>query len=202
MNRPHHRSVKELFNDALELAPEERGEFLDRACSDAGERAAVEALLEASLRADDLFEGVQEDAARVAASWEADGPVAGAVGRVVGAYRLESFLGRGGMGSVYRADRIDGQFQQRVAIKLLSLGALNPDAHRRFLAEREILARLQHPNIARLFDGGLTDDGTPYFVMELVEGAHIDEYCDEHALDVEARLKLFLQVCDAVAHAH
>jgi serine/threonine-protein kinase len=132
-----------------------------------------------------------------------DGPAeASAGGRVVGAYRLLDELGEGGMGTVYLAERADGQFEQQVAVKLLKHGLHGEEARRRFLQERQILARLQHDSIARLLDGGLTEDGTPFFVMERVEGKPITIYCDEQRLGIEARLHVFLEVCDAAQYAH
>jgi len=124
------------------------------------------------------------------------------IGRMVGPYRIERLLGRGGMGSVYLAERDDGDFRVRAAIKLVATGLLSPSARERFLAERQILAGLEHPNIARLFDGGITDDNTPFFVMEYVDGRPIDQYCDENGLNLRERIKLVLEVCAAVRHAH
>ncbi|MEZ5500507.1 MAG: serine/threonine-protein kinase [Steroidobacteraceae bacterium] len=122
--------------------------------------------------------------------------------RRIGPYELVELIGRGGMGAVYRAERADGQFEQRVALKLLPFGLGGESQRERFLQERRTLARLSHRNIARLLDGGVTNDGTPYFVMEYVEGVPIDAYCDRLALDVTARLLLFRQVCSAVRYAH
>ena len=120
----------------------------------------------------------------------------------IGAYRITGELGRGGMGVVYRAERADGQFNQRVAIKLIHTADADDPLHQRFLAERQILAGLIHPNIARLLDGGFTDDGRPYVVLEYVDGLPITTYSDRHRLDVRERLRLFMDVCAAVQHAH
>ena len=120
--------------------------------------------------------------------------------RYCGPYRLVRLLGTGGMGLVYLAERCDGEIQQKVAIKLLRADADRPAWRERFLKERQFLANLNHPSIARLLDAGRTEDGRPYLVMEHVEGTTIDEYAA--ALDLRAQLKLFLQVCEAVAHAH
>src|SRR5688572_21396999 len=128
---------------------------------------------------------------------EADQP-----GTVVGHYRLLRLLGSGGMGTVWLADRDDGQFRQQVALKLVNPSAARAGLHARFVQERQILARLQHPNIAALHDGGVSADGRPYFALEYVEGHPITEFCDEHGLDVRERVRLFLQVLRAVAHAH
>ena len=122
--------------------------------------------------------------------------------RRIGNYRVIKEIGRGGMGAVYLAERADEQYQRRVAIKLVKRGMDTDAVLRHFRKERQILADLDHINIARLFDGGTTSDGLPYFVMEYVEGIPIDKYCDAHNLSVNERLKLFLQVCDAVSYAH
>ena len=122
-------------------------------------------------------------------------------GRRVGPYRLVRLLGQGGMGAVYLAER-EEEFEQRVALKLVRRTLESPEMIRRFHAERQILARLEHPNIARLLDGGTTEDGVPYFAMELVEGVPIDVYCDEHRLTTRQRLELFLTVCSALEMAH
>ncbi|MEM9405139.1 MAG: serine/threonine-protein kinase [Acidobacteriota bacterium] len=122
-------------------------------------------------------------------------------GDVVGAYRLGEEIGRGGMGIVFLAERDDGEFHQEVAVKLIR-GAGGWAMRRRFRRERQILAALEHPHVARLIDGGLTDRGVPYFVMELVDGTSLGRYCEANRLTVDQRLRLFLQVCSAVAHAH
>jgi serine/threonine protein kinase len=106
------------------------------------------------------------------------------------------------MGEVYRAARADSEYQQQVAIKLVRAGFDTAFISTRLRAERQILATLEHPNIARLLDGGTTADGVPYLVMELVDGVPIDRYCEEHQLDIPARLRLFIQVCSAVQYAH
>jgi serine/threonine protein kinase len=119
-----------------------------------------------------------------------------------GAYQCDGILGSGGMGTVYRAHRDDGQFRHEVAIKVLR-GSLRSEWYReRFLSERQILARLNHPNIARLLDGGMTREGEPYLVMELIEGEPLDAFCDSRRLPLEDRLALFGQVIDAVDYAH
>src|ERR1700742_2260768 len=123
-----------------------------------------------------------------------------AEGTRLGPWRLLHLIGRGGAGEVYLAERADGAFQQRVAVKVMQRGAVAEVA--RFQAEREILARLEHPGIARLLDGGVTDDGRPYMTMEFVEGRSITDYCRLINATLEQRLGLFLQVCDAVAYAH
>src|SRR5690606_30827323 len=111
-------------------------------------------------------------------------------------------IGHGGMGEVYLAERADGEFEQQAAIKLVRHGSRRADLHRRLRYERQILARLQHPNIARLLDGGITDEGLPYLVMAYVEGQPITTYCDAYRLPTNQRLELFRTVCDAVQYAH
>ena len=123
-------------------------------------------------------------------------------GQSVGSYTLERLLGRGGMGAVWLAHRSDGRYAGRVAVKLLNLALLTPAGLERFRREGSALARLAHPNIARLVDAGVTSDDQPYLVLEYIEGEPIDRWCDTRALDINARVRLFLQVLDAVAHAH
>jgi serine/threonine protein kinase/Tfp pilus assembly protein PilF len=129
-------------------------------------------------------------------------PASSLAGQVVGAYRLVSQIGQGGMGSVWLAERCDGRFEGRAAVKLLNLALMGRAVEGRFRREGHILARLTHPHIAHLIDAGVTDAGQPYLVLELVEGQHLHRYCDTHALPIESRIRLFLQVVDAVAHAH
>lgn len=188
--------IETVFATALELDPAQRDAYLDDACKDDPElRAEVDSLLAAAPGAEDYFEKLSGEAGIKRLDQDISG-------QSVGPYRLVRLLGRGGMGVVYLAERDDEQFEQQVAIKLLPLATCIGDARYRFLAERQILAKLQHPNIARLLDGGVSADGVPYFVMEYVEGQPIDVYCSEHHLSVEQRLKLFLTVCDAVKYAH
>jgi serine/threonine protein kinase/tetratricopeptide (TPR) repeat protein len=124
------------------------------------------------------------------------------VGQVVGAYRLVSTIGQGGMGTVWLAERCDGRFEGRAAVKLLNIALMGRAVEGRFRREGHILARVTHPHIAHLIDAGVTDAGQPYLVLELVDGRPIDRYCAEQALPLDARIRLFLQVLDAVAHAH
>ncbi len=189
----------ELFHAVRELPPAERAAHLGLACDDSDLRREVLRLCDAHERAGGFIE---TPALAVAGSW-LDAPSDGApVGRRFGPYRVVREIGRGGMGAVYLAERDDGQFRQRVALKLIKRGMDTDLVLRRFRAERQILASLDHPNIARLLDGGTTDDGRPYFVMEHVDGRPIDEYADAHRLSVSERLRLFLPVCAAVACAH
>lgn len=176
------RQVEDLFHAALDRGPE----YLDSACAgDPALRAEVEALL-ASYR-----------------TWSASLPPVGIPPLPrFGAYQCDGILGSGGMGTVYRAYRDDGQFRHEVAIKVLR-GSLRSEWYReRFLSERQILARLNHPNIARLLDGGMTGEGEPYLVMDLIEGEPLDAYCDSRRLPLDDRLAVFSQVLDAVDYAH
>jgi eukaryotic-like serine/threonine-protein kinase len=146
-----------------------------------------------------LLDGLESDE-RIADL--AGSPVPSRIGERVGPFVIREELGRGGMGTVYAAERIDGSFEQRVAIKILKRGLDSDEIVHRFLAERSILARLEHPRIARLLDGGVTVDGLPWFAMERVDGLPVTQFARAHALDLASRLRLFLDVCDGVAAAH
>jgi serine/threonine-protein kinase len=193
------RRIKEAFSAALELPPEERAEWLSFTLPDDPSLAReVKSLLAAHDGADDFYER-----GALAAVPEVRQQLEGAVeGMRIGPYRVLSELGHGGMGAVYLAVRDEPSFTQKVALKLIKRGMDTDEIVRRFVAERQILASLAHPNIARLFDGGSTPDGRPYFVMEYVEGQSITAYAGERKLSTEARLRLFLRVCRAVQHAH
>lgn len=185
-----------LLEAALELPPEERAGFLEREGENEEVRAAVARLLAASAQATAAPLG--------GALWREmlDGERALAPGERLGAYRIEHELGRGGMAVVYLAARADGQYEHRVALKILERAANDGDAVARFERERQILASLDHPGIARILDGGFAPDGRPWFAMEFVEGQPIDAYCDAVQLDLEGRLRLFVEVGRAVAAAH
>jgi eukaryotic-like serine/threonine-protein kinase len=186
-----------LFEDAGARLPAARDAWLRDACRDARDRAEIEALLAAAARGRGPVDRVMEAITPV--------PLPGvdhAMRTRVGPYELLRELGRGGMGVVYLARRADGLYQRLVALKLAHTPVVGPSLQAFFLAERDILAGLTHPHIAPLFDGGVTDDGLPYFTMEYVDGQTIDAYCDEHALDLAARVRLFRAVCGAVAAAH
>jgi serine/threonine protein kinase/tetratricopeptide (TPR) repeat protein len=192
--------VEEIFGAALEQPLAARPHTVAEACGDDEElRDEVLSLLESADSAGDYF---SELASRAGVAPAAEIDPDRFVGRTIGRYRLVRPLGRGGMGIVFLAARDDRQFEKEVALKLLPIGLGAGEGLQRFLRERQILARLEHPGIARLLDGGVTDDGTPYYVMEYVDGAPIDRYCDDRHLAIQARLDLFLQVCDAVEHAH
>lgn len=195
------KRVDALFHRVADLAPAERAARLDEACvGDPALRAEIDRLLavDADVVGDpsrDLFHKLETRAGAL------PGPDP-FLGRTLGAYRLIERLGAGGMGVVYRAERADGLYQQDVAIKLVRGEHATDWMLRRFEFERRALASLEHPCIARLYDGGTTDDGCPYFVMELIRGETIDRYCERERLSIEARLRLFVQVCRAVHYAH
>ena len=197
------RQVEEIFQSALDLQPEARADFLAEACAaDLSLKDHVEALLSQHDSAGGLLEqplyGTTELNALESFIEEAD-PL---LGRRLGAYRIEREIGRGGMGAVYEASRADNEFHKRAAIKLVKRGMDTDFILRRFRKERQILAGLDHPHIAGLLDGGTTDDGLPYFVMEFIEGQPLYTYCDAQQLSVAERLKLFRSICDAVHYAH
>ncbi|HNC99766.1 MAG TPA: serine/threonine-protein kinase, partial [Myxococcota bacterium] len=141
------------------------------------------------------------EAAEGAGSFLEEAPLSMA-GRRIGPYRLTGELGEGGMGVVYLAERVDQAFEQKVAVKVLRRGLESTEMQARFRRERQILARLEHPNIARILDGGTTEDGVPWLGMELVDGEPIDQWCDQRRLSVDERLRLFQKVCAAVDYAH
>ncbi len=186
--------LKEAFEAAQRLAPEARDARLDEICAGDQELRREAASL---LRALDAAGSFMEEPAVLGLP-----PATEAVlGSRLGPWRLVGEIDRGGMGAVYRAVRDDDQYQKEVAVKLLSAASAGATAAR-FRVERQILARLDHPNIARLLDGGASPDGRPYLVMELVRGQPIDRYCNERGLGLRARLDLFTTVCDAVQYAH
>src|SRR5687767_3349944 len=198
------RQVEEIFQAALDLGPQERALYVSEVCAnDATLKRDVETLLSQHESAGELLEdplyGDTQLSALEAFAFEDDDPL---IGRRLGAYRIEREIGRGGMGAVYEAVRVDNEFVLRVAIKLVKRGMDTDFVLRRFRKERQILAALDHPNIARLLDGGTTEDGLPYFVMEFIEGQPLYRYCDAHHLPIAERLKLFRSICDAVHYAH
>src|SRR5271168_2923500 len=188
--------VKELFTLALERDAAERCEFLRQACGgDDVLRSEIESLLSS-------FDG--------AATFLEDSPATDLLfaqsralaGKRIGAYRIVREIGQGGMAVVYLAERADDQYRKRVAIKMLKPGTKKDEILRRFRNERQTLAALDHSSIVRLLDGGSTEEGLPYLIMEYVEGVRIDEYCDTHRLSITERLQLFRAVCLAVQYAH
>lgn len=187
--------IDQLFDDALELAANERAAFLDATCAEDAElRCDVESLLAATEASGDFIE--------LPLMTTDDDEAVSLAGQSLGPYRLLREIGRGGMGVVYLATRADDEYNKQVAIKLIQPGPPNKDLLRRFRRERQILASLDHPNIARLLDGGTTAQGVPYLAMEYIAGTPITQYCDAQKLSITARLKLFRSVCAAVQYAH
>ncbi|MFN0244845.1 MAG: protein kinase domain-containing protein [Planctomycetota bacterium] len=192
--------VEQLFHAALDLSPAERAAYLARECEgDVALAQEVEALVVADSDELERLTPPSPDTLQNALS-EAVQPLA--PGTRVGAYTLLQRVASGGMGTVYLASRVEGGFEQTVAVKVLTRGVASEALLARFQSERALLARLEHPHISRLFDGGATESGLPYIVMEYIDGTPIDAYCRTNALPVDARLALFEQVCGAVQYAH
>jgi tetratricopeptide (TPR) repeat protein/serine/threonine protein kinase len=197
MNRDLH-SLETIFAQAIEIeAPDAREAFLDKACeNDAELRREVDQLVVDYFRAGQFLE---KPAAHIVAS--ADEPISEGPGSIIGPYRLMERIGEGGMGLVFVAEQ-DHPVRRKVALKVIKPGMDTRPVVARFEAERQALALMDHPNIAKVFDGGETASGRPYFVMELVKGVPITEYCDHNEAPISERLELFLKVCHAVQHAH
>jgi non-specific serine/threonine protein kinase/serine/threonine-protein kinase len=194
------QSLSDLFARALEVPPEALDAFLRDACAgDAALEKEVRSLLAHHARAEGFLE---PGAISIGAPVEGGAPEGLREGSALGAWRLLRRIGEGGMGTVWLAERADGQFVQRGALKLIRAGFASEELVRRFRRERQILAALDHPNIARLLDGGNTPEGLPYLVMEYIEGESLYEHCSRRALSVRDRLQLFLRLCAAVQYAH
>ncbi len=192
--------IEELFGAALEIEPDRRAAFLTSECgSDEALRRDVEALLASHKRAGNF---IQTPAVDEALTIIESPELTYGKGQRIGPYEVIREIGRGGMGAVYLAVRADDEYKKRVAIKLIKRGMDSYDIIRRFRNERQILASLNHSNIARLLDGGTTQEGSPYFVMEYIEGLPLIDYCDAQHMSIAARLRLFQIICAAVQHAH
>ena len=192
--------VHELFSAAADLSPAARAALLDEQCrDDATLRSEVEALLASDAQSASFGE---QPVLSIPRDLLSDEPEEQLAGRRFGVYQVIREIGRGGLGAVYLAARADDEYRKEVALKIIRRGLDTEDILRRFRNERQILAQLDHPNIARLIDGGTTDDGLPYFVMEYVKGEQISAYCDIHQLGTGHRLDLFRKVCGAVTYAH
>jgi eukaryotic-like serine/threonine-protein kinase len=196
--------IVEIFEQAVELAPAERARFLARQCPDRSIRAEVEAMLAADVKAQEFIETPAlpfgETLLFESVSTPHDDGSPGV--DKIGGYRILREIGRGGMGTVYAAERENTDFAQKVAVKLIKRGMDTELVVRRFRHERQILARLNHPNIARLFDGGTTGSGLPFFVMEYVAGEELLVYCERKNLGINERLAIFRKICAAVSYAH
>jgi hypothetical protein len=195
------KRIQDIFYEASELEPSVRAAYLDQTCAgDEPLRAEVDGFLRS------LENGVDDRLAHAIGAEAAsllDPDANPGEGRMVGAYRLVRKIGQGGMGAVYLAERADRQFDRQVAIKLAPADMAGSAGRLlRFRMERQILANLDHPNIASMLDGGITEDGLPFLVMEYVEGRPIDEYCGANALSIRERIALFVTVCAAVRYAH
>src|SRR3954465_4660449 len=196
MPTPNPSSIEEILRLAEPMSPAEQADFLRKTC---GARTSLRAVASEALRK------------RSSAAWweneieNAEPEVSAAnvdTYEQIGPYRVLRTLGEGGMGKVVLAERSDAQFAQQVAIKLVRRGLASRQILSRLKLERQILATLNHPNIAKLLDGGTTSEGTPYIVMEYIDGTPIDLYCNQNKLNVVERLKLFQRVCAAVHYAH
>jgi eukaryotic-like serine/threonine-protein kinase len=200
MDQNRWNKINELFSASLELEREEQSRFLAEACGEDNVlKSEVQQLIDAHLEDDHFIDTpVFYDAALTMANEEDELKIE----QQIGPYKILKEIGRGGMGAVYLATRADQEYKKQVAIKLIKRGMDTEQVLHRFRTERQILANFDHPNIARLLEGGSTENALPYFVMEYVEGRPIDLYCDENNLSITNRLELFRQVCAAVSYAH
>src|SRR5579862_1868217 len=188
-----------VFTEALQLPASERTTYLERVCGpDLDLRIRVEELLRAYERSGDFL---NEPAAKVPLEAARELSVGEGPGDRIGRYKLLQQIGEGGCGVVFMAEQ-EEPVRRKVALKIIKPGMDTRSVIARFEAERQVLALMDHPNIAKVFDAGATESGRPYFVMELIRGVKITEYCDQHSLTTEERLRLFVQVCQAVQHAH
>jgi serine/threonine protein kinase len=195
MDAKRWRQVRTLVGHALDLPAEQRTEFLKQSCANDPE---LHKEVESLLQMEDTV-GLFERGAQIPLERESDPSVW--IGRELGPYRIEKELSHGGMGRVFKAYRIDGQFDQHVAVKILRDDIDTDEARRRFGIEKRIAGGLDHPNIAHILDGGVSN-GLPYIIMEFVDGEPIDEYCGKHGITLRQRLELILKICEAVDHAH
>lgn len=195
MTPEHWHKLDELFQAVIELDSDAREDYLNTYCSDPNLRDEVESLLFNDTKNEDgIRNSIFTEAAYLLNTVR--------TGERVGAYTIDEEIGHGGMGTVYLASRSDTNFKKKVAIKILHNVLASDDQRKRFKAERQILATMEHANIARLLDGGACDDDSPYLVMEYVDGHTIDIYCKQHQLSIRERIKLFFQICNAIQYAH
>jgi serine/threonine protein kinase/TolA-binding protein len=193
--------VERLFDEVADMTPPDRAVHLAKVC---GSDTELRTYIESLARSDMAKNSIVQDSIRgvLQLAMPETPSITDVVGERIGPYRLVRVIGSGGMGVVYLAERADEQFRQQVAIKLVRQRLIYPEIAERLVGERQILANLHHPNIARLFDGGTTSDGTPYLVMEYIDGVPIDDYCDGRRLTINERLALFRTICSAVHYAH
>jgi len=204
MNAERWKLIDDLLQSALELFPERRDDFLRHACADDPSMAdEIKSLLSSHRRAGDFLQTpAMHIAAEAIASETERLSFSSLVGQIVSHYRILKPIGSGGMGSVWLAERCDGRFERKAAIKFIHLAAFDQAAAERFKREGAILGKVAHPHIAELIDAGLTEKGEPFLVLEYVDGMPIDAYCDQQKLGIDARIQLFLDVLSAVGHAH
>lgn len=199
MKKDKWEKIIDVFNSALEVETNERNEFVNQQFKD--DPVSVNEVLELLNSHEEAEDFIEEPPVNLSSEALAKNNDSN-LGKQIGAYKIEKQIGTGGMGTVFLASRADKQFEQKVAIKLLKRGMDTNQIIQRFKYERQILAELNHPYIAKLLDGGTTDDGLPYFVLEYIEGLPITEYCQTNKLNLLERLSLFRQVCDAISYAH
>src|SRR6266849_2021061 len=203
----NNQSLREIFNAAVEIEdPKQRGEYLAQACgADTALRQSIEELIAANKQAGRFLGGAADTRRQAARSTPGGTALLAAIteqaGDKIGRYKLLQKIGEGGCGVVYMAEQ-EESVRRRVALKVIKLGMDTKSVIARFEAERQALALMDHPNIAQVLDAGATEIGRPYFVMELVRGIKITDFCDENNLSTQDRLKLFIQVCQAIQHAH
>lgn len=194
--------IESIIDDALKLERGQRTDFIRKQCE--GDERLFRKILD-YLDAIQDSEGYLEEPAHSLLDELFDAgrpPKNSLIDQTIGSYKITELIDHGGMGSVYRAKRIGKNFDQEVAIKVIRRGMDTPENFARFNREKQILANLNHPNIAELYDGGITEDGLPYLVMEYVEGRPVDTYCDDHHLSIDERMDLFKQICQGIQHAH
>ncbi len=196
------KRIRDIFNGAIDLVGKDRQQFLDSSCAgDAAIRARVDALIAAAEKDDEFLSAPTSDGSAPSSAPTLVDPLREGPGTRIGPYKLLQLIGEGGFGSVFMAQQ-EQPVIRKVALKIIKLGMDTRQVVARFEQERQALAMMDHPNIARVLDAGATETGRPYFVMELVKGDPIVEYCDKNNLSIEDRLELFAQVCNAVQHAH
>jgi eukaryotic-like serine/threonine-protein kinase len=191
-----HKLIKKIFDEALEIGKENRSKYLDEVCQDdTALRKEVESLLASFENSENFIENPATDFKDIFVDDKR-------IGQKIGNYKIIREIGHGGMGAVYFATRTDGEFEQQVAVKVIRQTFADKELLRRFKDERQILAKLQHSNIASLIDGGVSVDGQPFLAMEFIDGISITDYCQANNLSLKERLKLFLKVCKGVGYAH